>query len=53
MDEVIAAHPEDVERLRGGEKKVLNFLMGQVMKKTGGKADPGAVRDILARKLDG
>lgn len=51
VDEVIAAHPEDVERLRGGEKKVLNFLMGQVMKRTQGKADPGTVRTILAERL--
>jgi len=51
VDEVIAAHPEDVERLRGGEKKVLNFLMGQVMKRTQGKADPGTVRTILAERI--
>ena len=51
VDEVIAAHPEDVERLRGGEKKVLNFLMGQVMKRTQGKADPGTVRRILAERI--
>ena len=51
VDEVIAAHPEDVERLRGGEKKVLNFLMGQVMKRTQGKADPGSVRAILAERI--
>jgi len=51
VDEVIAAHPEDVERLRGGEKKVLNFLMGQVMKRTQGKADPGSVRSILAERI--
>jgi aspartyl-tRNA(Asn)/glutamyl-tRNA(Gln) amidotransferase subunit B len=42
-----------VERIRGGEKKLLNALMGQVMKRTRGKADPGAVREILARKIDG
>ena len=53
VDEVLAAHGADAERYRGGEKKVLNFLMGQVMKRTGGKADPAAVREILARKLDG
>ncbi|HBZ71822.1 MAG TPA: Asp-tRNA(Asn)/Glu-tRNA(Gln) amidotransferase GatCAB subunit B [Deltaproteobacteria bacterium] len=50
-DEVIAAQPENVQRFRAGEEKILNFLMGQVMKKTGGKASPGAVREILARKL--
>jgi len=50
-DEVIAAHPENAQRFRAGEEKILNFLMGQVMKKTGGKASPAVVRDILARKL--
>jgi aspartyl-tRNA(Asn)/glutamyl-tRNA(Gln) amidotransferase subunit B len=53
VDAVIAAHPEDVARYRGGEQKVLNFLMGQVMRETGGKANPGAVREMLARKLEG
>jgi aspartyl-tRNA(Asn)/glutamyl-tRNA(Gln) amidotransferase subunit B len=50
-DEVLAANPEMAERYRGGEKKVLNFLMGQVMKKTGGKADPASIREILSRKM--
>jgi aspartyl-tRNA(Asn)/glutamyl-tRNA(Gln) amidotransferase subunit B len=51
--------PEALVRERGlaavsdGEKKVVNFLMGQVMKRTQGKANPGAVREILLRKLEG
>ena len=52
-DEVIAANPEAAGRYGQGDKKVVNFLMGQVMKKTQGKADPGQVRQILARKLEG
>jgi len=51
VDAVIAAHPDDVARYRSGEQKVLNFLMGRVMRETGGKANPGAVRELLARKL--
>ncbi len=51
--EVIAASPGAADRFRAGEEKILNFLMGQVMKKTGGKASPAAVREILARKLRG
>ena len=51
VDEVLAAHPDDAERYRAGEEKVLHFLMGQVMRRTGGKADPQAVRALLARKL--
>jgi aspartyl-tRNA(Asn)/glutamyl-tRNA(Gln) amidotransferase subunit B len=50
-DEVIAANPDNAARYRAGEDKILNFLMGQVMKKTGGKASPAAVREVLARKL--
>jgi aspartyl-tRNA(Asn)/glutamyl-tRNA(Gln) amidotransferase subunit B len=52
VDAVLAAQPEDVARYRAGETKVLNFLMGQVMKRTKGKASPDAVRETLARKLD-
>ncbi len=51
--EVLAEHEKDVERLRAGEKKVLNFLIGQVMKRTGGRANPAAVREGLAAKLGG
>jgi len=51
-DEVIGANPDVGEAYRQGDKKVVNFLMGQVMKKTQGKADPGQVREILARKLE-
>ena len=40
-----------VEKLRAGEGKVLNYLMGQVMKRTGGKADPAAVRALISRRL--
>ena len=52
VDAVIREHPDDVERVRAGEKKVLNFLMGQVMKRTGGKADPKAVRERLAGRIE-
>jgi aspartyl-tRNA(Asn)/glutamyl-tRNA(Gln) amidotransferase subunit B len=48
---VLAENPENVELFRSGEEKVVNFLMGQVMRKTRGKADPAAVREILAREL--
>jgi len=51
--EVIAANPDVAESYAQGDKKVVNFLMGQVMKKTQGKADPGRVREILVRKLEG
>ncbi len=52
-EEVIAAHPDMVEQVRAGEDKVLNFLMGQIMKRSGGKANPGSARELLIRKIRG
>ena len=51
VDEVIRDHPADVERVRAGEAKVLNFLIGQVMKRTGGKASPQVVRELIAARI--
>ena len=51
--EVLAAHPDAVATYRGGDAKALNFLMGQVMRKTQGKADPARVRALLRAKLEG
>jgi len=51
VEAVIAEHADNVARYRAGEEKVLNFLMGQVMRRTGGKASPAVVRELLARKL--
>lgn len=53
VDEVLAAHPAEVARFRGGEGKLIGFLVGQVMKKSGGKADPKAVQPVLQEKLKG
>jgi len=52
-DEVIAAHPEVAAQVRAGEDKGLNFLMGQIMKRTKGKASPAAAREVLLRRLRG
>jgi aspartyl-tRNA(Asn)/glutamyl-tRNA(Gln) amidotransferase subunit B len=49
--EVIAANPAQVAKLKGGDAKLLNFFVGQVMKATGGKADPARLREILTRLL--
>jgi len=53
VDDVIAANPAEVESVRGGDDKLLNFLMGQVMRATGGKANPGEVRKALVAKIRG
>jgi len=51
VDEVLAAHPAEVARFRGGEAKLMGFFTGQVMKRSGGKADPKGIAPLLARKL--
>ena len=50
-DDVIAAHPKPVADFRAGHAASLNFLKGQVMKRSQGKANPGLVGEILERKL--
>ena len=50
--EVVEANPGQVEAYRGGKHKMLGFFVGQVMKRTGGKANPKAVNEILTRLLD-
>ncbi|MGH2729463.1 MAG: Asp-tRNA(Asn)/Glu-tRNA(Gln) amidotransferase subunit GatB [Actinomycetota bacterium] len=51
VDEVIAANAEAAAKVRAGQTNTLGFLVGQVMKKTGGRANPGMVNDLLRRKL--
>jgi aspartyl-tRNA(Asn)/glutamyl-tRNA(Gln) amidotransferase subunit B len=53
VDAVIAANPGQVAEYRGGKEKLLGFFVGQVMKETGGKANPGQVNEILRKKLSG
>ncbi len=52
IDEVLAENPEQVVRYKGGKTKLLGFFVGQVMKKTRGKANPQMVNTILKDKLD-
>jgi len=51
IDAVLAANPQQVETYRGGKEGVLGFLVGQVMRETGGKADPKVVNRLLREKL--
>ena len=52
IDEVIAKNPKAVEEYRGGKKKALGALVGQVMKLTKGKANPQIVNKLLENKLE-
>jgi aspartyl-tRNA(Asn)/glutamyl-tRNA(Gln) amidotransferase subunit B len=51
VDEVLAAHPGEVARFRGGEAKLMAFFVGQVMKQSKGKADPKGVQPLLQERL--
>ncbi len=51
VDEVIAKNPKAVEEYKGGKKKAIGALVGQVMKATKGKANPQMVNQLLAKKL--
>lgn len=52
IDAVIAANPKELEQYRAGKTKLLGFFVGQVMKQTGGRADPKLTNQLLAKKLN-
>jgi aspartyl-tRNA(Asn)/glutamyl-tRNA(Gln) amidotransferase subunit B len=49
--EVIDANPQFVEQFRGGKEGVINALVGQVMKRTQGRADARQVQELFRSKL--
>lgn len=51
VDAVIANNPEQVKQYRSGKEKVFGFFVGQIMKESKGKANPGQVNQILKEKL--
>ena len=51
VEEVLAAHSQQVSQYRSGNEKVFGFLVGQVMKATQGKASPQMVNEMLRKKL--
>jgi len=53
VDEVIAANPGPAEQFRGGKEGVIGFLVGQVMKASGGSANPKVVQELLRERLSG
>jgi aspartyl-tRNA(Asn)/glutamyl-tRNA(Gln) amidotransferase subunit B len=53
IDEVLAANQDKVEEYRGGKDKLFGFFVGQVMKASGGQANPGMVNQVLKAKLGG
>jgi aspartyl-tRNA(Asn)/glutamyl-tRNA(Gln) amidotransferase subunit B len=53
VDKIIAANPDNVAAYRGGKEKLLGFFVGQVMKETGGKANPALIQELVKKKLKG
>ncbi len=51
VDAVIAANPGQVAEYKAGKDKLIGYFVGQVMKETGGKANPGQVNQVLKEKL--
>ncbi len=52
IDEAIASNPKELEQYRGGKTKLLGFFVGQVMKQSGGRADPKLTNQLLQQKLN-
>ncbi len=51
LDEVIAENPEIIEKIKAGETKPIDFLVGQVMRKTKGKANAKKVKEMMKEKF--
>ncbi|MCE3223482.1 MAG: gatB [Nitrospira sp.] len=53
IQKVLAKNPAQVAQFKEGKQQVLGFLIGQVMKASGGKANPGKVNELLKKQLHG
>ena len=51
IEEVLSKNPTQVAQFKEGKQQVLGFLVGQVMKASGGKANPGKVNELLKKRL--
>lgn len=51
IDDVIAKNPDNVAKYKAGNTNLFGFFVGQVLKSSGGKANPSVVNDLVAEKL--
>ncbi|MCF6173212.1 MAG: glutamine--tRNA ligase/YqeY domain fusion protein, partial [Campylobacteraceae bacterium] len=51
IDEIITKNPDNVKKFKEGNSKLLGFFVGQVLKKTGGKANPKIVNELVVKQL--
>ncbi len=52
VDQILEENPKAVQQIRGGDSRPLIFLVGQLMKKTSGRAEPGLVKELLSARFD-
>jgi aspartyl-tRNA(Asn)/glutamyl-tRNA(Gln) amidotransferase subunit B len=52
VDQLIADFPQQVADFRAGKEKIMGFLVGQVMKKSGGKANPQMLQELIKKRLN-
>ena len=53
IDEVIAQNPAVVEQIKSGKPNAVGFLVGQAMKKSGGRANPKKLNELITRRISG
>lgn len=53
IDQIIKENDKQVQEFRAGKEKLLGFFVGQAMKATGGKANPGMLQELVKKKLKG
>jgi aspartyl-tRNA(Asn)/glutamyl-tRNA(Gln) amidotransferase subunit B len=51
ISQILNNHPDEIARYKEGDQKLIGFFVGQVMKKTQGKANPKVVNEILRKGL--
>jgi glutaminyl-tRNA synthetase len=51
IDDVIAKNPDNVAKYQAGNTNLFGFFVGQVLKKSGGKANPTVVNELVSEKL--
>ncbi|MBW4640440.1 MAG: Asp-tRNA(Asn)/Glu-tRNA(Gln) amidotransferase subunit GatB [Gloeocapsa sp. UFS-A4-WI-NPMV-4B04] len=52
IEQVVTANPKELEQYRNGKTKLIGFFVGQVLKQTGGRADPKLTNQLLVKKLN-
>jgi aspartyl-tRNA(Asn)/glutamyl-tRNA(Gln) amidotransferase subunit B len=52
VEEVLESNPEEVRKYVGGKEKLFGFFVGEIMKKTRGKANPKVLNELLRQKLE-